>query len=186
MADLFERSLIIHEQLRGKIGIYNKMPVTSRDDLSLAYTPGVARPCEVIAGDPSRARDLTIKRNTVAVVSDGSAVLGLGNIGAYAAIPVMEGKALLFKEFANIDAWPLCLDTQDVDEIINTVRRIAPVFGGINLEDISAPRCFEIEKRLQDLGIPVFHDDQHGTAIVLLAALINAASHRPPATLRGA
>ena len=175
MADHFERSLIIHEQLRGKIGVYNKMPVTSHDDLSLAYTPGVARPCEVIARDPSRARDLTIKRNTVAVVSDGSAVLGLGNIGAYAAIPVMEGKALLFKEFANIDAWPLCLDTQDVEEIITTVRRIAPVFGGINLEDISAPRCFEIEERLQGLGIPVFHDDQHGTAIVLLAALINGA-----------
>ena len=175
MTDYFERSLIIHEQLRGKLGIQSRMPVLSRDDLSIAYTPGVARPCEVIAKDPSRTRDLTIKRNSVAVVSDGSAVLGLGNIGANAAIPVMEGKAILFKEFANIDAWPLCLDTQEPGEIIDTVRRIAPVFGGINLEDISAPRCFEIEQQLQDLGIPVFHDDQHGTAIVLLAGLINAA-----------
>ncbi len=170
-----ERSLIIHEQLRGKIGIFNKMPINNRDDLSLAYTPGVAKPCMAIAEDAARARDLTLKRNAVAVVSDGSAVLGLGNIGAHAAIPVMEGKAMLFKQFANIDAWPICIDTQDVEEIIATVRRIAPVFGGINLEDISAPRCFEIEDRLQDLGIPVFHDDQHGTAIVLLAALINAA-----------
>ena len=175
MADLFERSLIVHEQLRGKIGIVGKMPIETSDDLSLAYTPGVARPCEVIAKDPSKARDLTIKRNTVAVVSDGSAVLGLGNIGPYAAIPVMEGKAVLFKVFANIDAWPICVDTQDVDEIVDTVRRIAPVFGGINLEDISAPRCFAVEQRLQDIGIPVFHDDQHGTAIVLLAALINSA-----------
>ena len=175
MQDLFERSLIIHEQLRGKIGVVGKMPITNRDDLSLAYTPGVARPCEVIASDRSKARELTIKRNSVAVVSDGSAVLGLGNIGPHAAIPVMEGKALLFKEFANIDAWPICLDTQDLDEIVATVRRIAPVFGGINLEDISAPRCFAIEQQLQDIGIPVFHDDQHGTAIVLLAALINAA-----------
>jgi malate dehydrogenase (oxaloacetate-decarboxylating) len=141
----------------------------------VVYTPGVARPCEVISRDVSKARDLTIKRNSVAVVSDGSAVLGLGNIGPYAAIPVMEGKALLFKKFADIDAWPICLDTQDVDEIVATVRRIAPVFGGINLEDISAPRCFAIEGQLQDLGIPVFHDDQHGTAIVLLAALLNAA-----------
>ena len=174
MADFFERSLIIHEQLRGKIGVVGKMPITNRDDLSLSYTPGVARPCEVIAADKSKARELTIKRNSVAVVSDGSAVLGLGNIGPYAAIPVMEGKALLFKEFANIDAWPICLETQDVEEIVTTVRQIAPVFGGINLEDISAPRCFEIEQRLQEIGIPVFHDDQHGTAIVLLAALINA------------
>ena len=175
MADFFERSRIIHGQLRGKIALHSKMPVNSRDDLSLAYTPGVARPCEVIAADPARVRDLTIKRNTVAVVSDGSAVLGLGNIGPLAAIPVMEGKALLFKEFAGIDAWPICLDTQDVEEVIKTVRYIAPVFGGINLEDFSAPRCFEIERGLQDLGIPVFHDDQHGTAIVLLSALINAA-----------
>ena len=175
MADFYERSVIVHEQLRGKIGIVNKIPIESQDDLSTAYTPGVARPCEMIAADPARARDLTIKRNTVAVVSDGSAVLGLGNIGALAALPVMEGKALLFKEYANIDAWPLCLDTQDSDEIVSTVRRIAPVFGGVNLEDIAAPRCFEVENRLQDLGIPVFHDDQHGTAIVLLAALLNAA-----------
>ena len=174
MGDFYERSAIIHEQLRGKIGIVNKIPIEGQDDLSTAYTPGVARPCEMIAADPGRARDLTIKHNTVAVVSDGSAVLGLGNIGALAAIPVMEGKALLFKEFAHIDAWPICLDTQDTDEIVDTVRRIAPVFGGINLEDIAAPRCFEVEQNLQDLGIPVFHDDQHGTAIVLLAALINS------------
>lgn len=172
--DYAERSLIIHEQLRGKIGIFNKMPIKSRDDLSIAYTPGVARPCEVIAADPEAARRLTIKDNSVAVVSDGSAVLGLGNIGPSAAIPVMEGKAMLFKQFANIDAWPICVDTQDAGEIIETVRRIAPVFGGINLEDIGAPKCFEVEESLQDLGIPVFHDDQHGTAIVLLAALMNA------------
>lgn len=173
--DFFKRSLIVHEQLRGKIGLHSKVPVLTRDDLSIAYTPGVARPCEVIAEDPARVMDLTIKRNTVAVVSDGSAVLGLGNIGPLAAIPVMEGKALLFREFGNIDAWPLCLTTQDVDEIVETVRRVAPVFGGINLEDISAPRCFAVERELQDLGIPVFHDDQHGTAIVLLSALINSA-----------
>ena len=169
-----ERSLIVHEQLRGKIGVHNKMPVRTKDDLSLAYTPGVAAPCLAIAEDPSRTAQLTLKSNSVAVVSDGSAVLGLGNIGANASIPVMEGKALLFKEYADINAWPICLDTQDTEEIIETVKRIAPVFGGINLEDISAPRCFEVEARLQDLGIPVFHDDQHGTAIVLLAALINA------------
>jgi malate dehydrogenase (oxaloacetate-decarboxylating) len=174
MVDFFERSLIIHEQLRGKIGIVGKMPLSNRDDLSLAYTPGVARPCEAIAADPERARDLTMKQNTVAVVSDGSAVLGLGNIGALASIPVMEGKALLFKAFADIDAWPICLDTQETAAIVETVRRIAPVFGAVNLEDISSPRCFEIEEQLQDLGIPVFHDDQHGTAIVLLAAFINA------------
>ena len=184
--DIYRRSAIIHEQLRGKIGINGKMPVDNRNDLSLAYTPGVARPCELIAKDATLASELTIKRNTVAVVSDGSAVLGLGNIGATAAIPVMEGKALLFKEFANIDAWPICVATQDTREIIDTVRRIAPVFGGINLEDISAPRCFEIESELQDLGIPVFHDDQHGTAIVLLAALLNAAkvTSRKPESLR--
>lgn len=175
MSDFFERSLIVHEHLRGKVGTVGKMPIVDHDDLSLAYTPGVARPCSVIAEDTRKAWDLTMKRNTVAVISDGSAVLGLGNIGPYASIPVMEGKALLFKDFARIDAWPICLDTQDVDEIVNTVRIIAPVFGGINLEDISAPRCFEVEQRLQDIGIPVFHDDQHGTAIVLLAALINAA-----------
>ncbi|MFT7622815.1 MAG: malate dehydrogenase (oxaloacetate-decarboxylating) [Myxococcota bacterium] len=174
MVDFYERSLIVHEQLRGKLGVVSKVPIQTSDDLSIAYTPGVARPCEVIANDPSRARDLTIKRNSVAIITDGTAVLGLGNIGPLAAIPVMEGKAILFKTFADIDAWPLCLDTTDTEEIIETVRRIAPVFGGINLEDISSPRCFEIEARLQDLGIPVFHDDQHGTAIVLLAALINS------------
>ncbi len=175
MTDYFERSLILHEQLRGKISVHNKLPIGSRDDLSLAYTPGVARPCEVIAADPEQARKLTIKGNSVAVVSDGSAVLGLGDIGPRAALPVMEGKALLFREFAKIDAWPICLNTQDPAKIIETCRLIEPVFGGINLEDISAPRCFEIEDSLQDLGIPVFHDDQHGTAIVLLAALINSA-----------
>lgn len=169
-----QESLAIHKTLRGKIGSYNKMPLKTTHDLSLAYTPGVAAPCLAIAEDESLTGQLTLKGNAVAVVSDGSAVLGLGNIGAKASIPVMEGKALLFKEYANIDAWPICLDTQDTEEIIKTVRQIAPVFGGINLEDISAPRCFEIEERLQDLGIPVFHDDQHGTAIVLLAALINA------------
>ena len=169
-----EKSLIIHEQLRGKIGIHNKIPVRTRDDLSVAYTPGVARPCEVIAENPEAARTLTLKNNSVGIVSDGSAVLGLGNIGPLAAIPVMEGKALLMKEFANIDGWPICLDTQDPDESIETVRRIAPVFGGINLEDIAAPKCFYVEEKLQDLGIPVFHDDQHGTAIVLRAAMINA------------
>jgi malate dehydrogenase (oxaloacetate-decarboxylating) len=169
-----KESLSLHRCLRGKIGTHNKMPVHTKEDLSLAYTPGVAAPCMAIAKDESLTSQLTLKGNAVAVVSDGSAVLGLGNIGASASIPVMEGKALLFKEYANIDAWPLCLDTQDSEEIIKTVRQIAPVFGGINLEDISAPRCFEIEEKLQDLGIPVFHDDQHGTAIVLLAALINA------------
>ncbi len=175
MTDYFERSLILHEQLRGKISVHNKLPIGSREDLSLAYTPGVARPCEVIAADPDQARKLTIKGNSVAVVSDGSAVLGLGDIGPKAALPVMEGKTLLFREFAKIDAWPICLNTQDPAKIIETCRLIEPVFGGINLEDISAPRCFEIEDSLQDLGIPVFHDDQHGTAIVLLAALINSA-----------
>jgi len=174
MTDFYERSLIVHEHLRGKLAVVSKLPIRNRDDLSTAYTPGVARPCQVIAEEPARARDLTIKHNTVAVVSDGSSVLGLGNIGALAAIPVMEGKALLFKQYGDIDAWPICLDTQDSGEIVDTVRRIAPVFGGINLEDIGAPRCFEIEHRLQDLGIPVFHDDQHGTAIVVWAALINA------------
>ncbi|MFT5826506.1 MAG: malate dehydrogenase (oxaloacetate-decarboxylating) [Yoonia sp.] len=177
-----ERSLIIHEQLRGKIGVSTKLKVESQDDLSIAYTPGVAAPCEAIAAHPEKVWELTIKRNAVAVVTDGSAVLGLGNIGPAAAIPVMEGKALLFKQYADIDAWPICLDTQDASEIIETVRRIAPVFGGINLEDISAPRCFEIEDALQDLGIPVFHDDQHGTAIVLLAALLNAAKVTGKAT----
>ena len=165
----------MHQQLKGKVGIHNKLPIGSRDDLSVAYTPGVARPCEVIAEDPDEAFKLTIKGNSVAVISDGSAVLGLGDIGPLASLPVMEGKALLFREFAKIDAWPVCLDTKDPDKIIETCRLIAPSFGGINLEDISAPRCFKIEEALQDLGIPVFHDDQHGTAIVLLAGLINAA-----------
>ncbi|HUW62160.1 MAG TPA: NADP-dependent malic enzyme [Candidatus Bathyarchaeia archaeon] len=174
MTDFYERSLIIHEHLRGKLAVVGKLSIRNRDDLSTAYTPGIARPCQVIAADPKRARDLTIKHNAIAVVSDGSSVLGLGNIGALAAIPVMEGKALLFKQYGDLDAWPICLDTQDPDTIVETVRAIAPVFGGINLEDISAPRCFDIEHRLQDLGIPVFHDDQHGTAIVVWAALINA------------
>ena len=184
--DVYEKSAIVHRHLRGKISLVNKMPIETRDDLALAYTPGVARPCELIAKDKSQAFELTIKRNSVAVVSDGSAVLGLGNIGPEAAIPVMEGKCMLFREFGGIDAWPICVDTQDSAEIIETVRRIAPVFGGINLEDISAPRCFEIEQALQDLGIPVFHDDQHGTAIVLLAGLLNAAkiTGRKPETLK--
>ena len=161
--------------LGGKIEIQSKVPLKTRDDLSRAYTPGVARICQAIVADPADARRLTIKRNTVAVVTDGSAVLGLGNIGPAAALPVMEGKAALFKRFADVDAWPVCLDTQDVDEIVRTVQLIAPVYGGINLEDISAPRCFEVERRLRELlDIPVFHDDQHGTAIVVLAALRNA------------
>jgi malate dehydrogenase (oxaloacetate-decarboxylating) len=175
VTDYFEKSLIMHQQLKGKVGVHNKLSIGSRDDLSIAYTPGVARPCEVIAEDPEEAFKLTIKGNSVAVISDGSAVLGLGDIGPLASLPVMEGKALLFREFAKIDAWPVCLDTKDPDKIIETCRLIAPSFGGINLEDISAPRCFQIEEALQDLGIPVFHDDQHGTAIVLLAGLINAA-----------
>lgn len=161
--------------LGGKIGMTAKVPLRNRTDLARAYTPGVARVCRAIAANPADARNLTIKRNTVAVVSDGSAVLGLGNIGPEAAMPVMEGKAALFKKFADVDAWPICLDTQDVDEIVRTVELIAPGFGGINLEDISAPRCFEVEQRLRDLlDIPVFHDDQHGTAVVVLAALLNA------------
>ena len=168
-----DRTFLLH--LGGKIEIQSKVPLKTRDDLSRAYTPGVARISQAIAADPSNARRLTIKRNTVAVVSDGSAVLGLGNIGPEAALPVMEGKAALFKRFADVDAWPVCLDTQDVEEIIRTVQIIAPVYGGINLEDISAPRCFEVERRLRELlDIPVFHDDQHGTAIVVLAALTNS------------
>jgi len=168
-----DRTFLLH--LGGKIEIQSKVPLKTRDDLSRAYTPGAARISQAIAADKSDARRLTIKRNTVAVVTDGSAVLGLGNIGPEAALPVMEGKAALFKRFADVDAWPVCLDTQDVDEIVRTVQIIAPVYGGINLEDISAPRCFEIERRLRDLlDIPVFHDDQHGTAIVVLAALTNA------------
>ncbi len=173
--DYFKESLLLHKRLRGKIRIVPKMDVRSTDDLSLVYSPGVAAPCQEIVQDPDAVWDYTIKSNTVAIISDGSAVLGLGNIGAHAAIPVMEGKAMLFKRFANIDAFPICLNTQDTDKIIETVKTIAPVFGGINLEDIASPRCFEIEQRLQDIGIPVFHDDQHGTAIVTLAALINAA-----------
>lgn len=168
-----DRTFLMH--LGGTIGIAPKVTLTTRDDLSMAYTPGVARISQAIADDPSKVRNLTIKRNTVAVVTDGSAVLGLGNIGPEAALPVMEGKALLFKQFANVDAWPVCLDTQDVDEIVRIVQCIAPVYGGINLEDISAPRCFEIEARLRELlDIPVFHDDQHGTAIVVFAALVNS------------
>lgn len=172
--DYFQQSLFLHEKLRGKIRMQPKMDITSRDDLSLLYSPGVAEPCLRIAENPDTVWKYTIKSNTVAVVSDGSAVLGLGNIGASAAIPVMEGKAMLFKKFADIDAFPICIDTQDTEELIATIQRIAPVFGGINLEDISAPRCFEVEDRLQDLGIPVFHDDQHGTAVVVLAGMINA------------
>lgn len=168
-----DRTFLLH--LGGTISIAPKVPLKTRDDLSMAYTPGVARISSAIAKDPSAVRNLTIKRNTVAVVTDGSAVLGLGNLGPAAALPVMEGKALLFKRFADIDAWPVCLDTQDADEIVRVVECIAPVYGGINLEDISAPRCFEIEDRLRaSLDIPVFHDDQHGTAIVTFAALLNA------------
>src|SRR5213592_5167242 len=168
-----DRTLQMHQG--GKIEQQNKYPLKTRDDLSMAYTPGVARVCQEIAGDRSKAFEFTIKRNTVAVVSDGSAVLGLGDIGPEAAMPVMEGKAMLFKEFANVDAFPICLATKDVDKIVETVKYLAPGFGGINLEDISAPRCFEIEERLRkELDIPVFHDDQHGTAVVVLAALLNA------------
>jgi malate dehydrogenase (oxaloacetate-decarboxylating) len=171
--DTTDRTFLMH--LGGKIEQHNKMPLKTRDDLSMAYTPGVARVCTAIAEDPEKAFQYTIKRNTVAVVSDGTAVLGLGDIGPRAAMPVMEGKAMLFKEFAGVDAFPICLDTKDPDEIVETVKRIAPGFGGINLEDISGPRCFEIERRLKaELDIPVFHDDQHGTAVVVLAALLNA------------
>ena len=170
-----EKALQMHEQWNGKLETTAKAHVNSREDLAIAYTPGVAEPCKVIAKDPEAAYKYTIKSNTVAVVSDGSAVPGLGNIGALAAMPVMEGKAVLFKEFGGVNAVPICLDTQDTEEIIRTVVNIAPAFGGINLEDISAPRCFEIETRLKELlDIPVFHDDQHGTAIVVLAGIINA------------
>lgn len=172
--DYFKQSLLLHKHLKGKISVLPKMSVRTKEDLSLVYSPGVAEPCLKIAEDNEAVYEYTMKGNTVAIVTDGSAVLGLGNIGPLAAIPVMEGKAMLFKRFAQINAFPICLDTQDTQEIIETVRRIAPVFGGINLEDISAPRCLEIEQSLQDLGIPVFHDDQHGTAVVVLAALINA------------
>ena len=169
-----EKALALHKEWNGKLETVSKSPVKSREDLSLAYTPGVAEPCKVIAEDKEAAYTYTMKANTVAVVSDGSAVLGLGNIGPYAAMPVMEGKAVLFKEFGNVNAIPICLDTQDTEEIIKAVTYLAPGFGGINLEDISAPRCFEIEERLKEkLDIPVFHDDQHGTAIVVLAGIIN-------------
>ncbi|MCR5339579.1 MAG: NADP-dependent malic enzyme [Lachnospiraceae bacterium] len=170
-----EKALMLHEEWQGKLNTTSKAPVKTREDLALAYTPGVAEPCKVIAEDPEKAYTYTMKANTIAVVSDGSAVLGLGNIGAMAAMPVMEGKCVLFKEFGGVNAVPICLDTQDTEEIIKAVTWLAPNYGGINLEDISAPRCFEIEKRLKEtLPIPVFHDDQHGTAIVVLAGLINA------------
>lgn len=170
-----EKALKLHEEWNGKLEITSKAHVNTREDLALAYTPGVAEPCKVIAKDKAAAYKYTIKANTVAVISDGSAVLGLGNIGPYAAMPVMEGKAVLFKEFGGVNAVPICLDTQDTEEIIQTIVNIAPAFGGINLEDIAAPRCFEIEERLKTLlDIPVFHDDQHGTAIVVLAGIINA------------
>lgn len=170
-----EKALLMHEKWNGKLETVSKTPVKTREDLAIAYTPGVAEPCKVIAQDKEAAYKYTMKANTVAVVSDGSAVLGLGNIGPYASMPVMEGKAVLFKEFGNVNAVPICLDTQDTEEIIKAVTYLAPGFGGINLEDISAPRCFEIEERLKEiLDIPVFHDDQHGTAIVVLAGVINA------------
>ena len=173
--DVYEKSLQLHEKWAGKMDTIPKCSVETREDLSLAYTPGVAEPCRKIADNPDDVYKYTQKGNTIAVVSDGSAVLGLGNIGAAAAMPVMEGKAVLFKSFGNVNAVPICIDTQDTDEIVDTVIRIAPAFGGINLEDISAPRCFEIEQRLNDaLDIPIFHDDQHGTAIVVLAGIINA------------
>jgi malate dehydrogenase (oxaloacetate-decarboxylating) len=170
-----EASIELHKKYRGKLEVVSKVPIQTKDDLSIAYTPGVAEPCRQIAANPEAVYDLTIKGRMVAVVTDGSAVLGLGNIGPEAALPVMEGKAVLFKEMAGVDAFPICLRTQDVDEIVETVVRLEPVFGGINLEDISAPRCFEVEQKLKErLSIPVFHDDQHGTAIVVLAGLINA------------
>lgn len=171
----FEEALRLHEAYKGKIEIISKVPLKTRDDMSLAYTPGVAQPCREISRDPEQVFRYTSKGNLVGIVSDGTAVLGLGNIGAKAAIPVMEGKAVLFKQFGGVDAFPICLDTQDTEEIIKAVKQIAPVFGGINLEDIASPKCFEIERRLEEeLDIPVFHDDQHGTAIVVTAALINA------------
>lgn len=174
MKDYSRASLALHEKLRGKIGIELKAELNTKEDMTLCYSPGVAEPCLQIANDPEKAWDLTIKGNTVAIVTDGTAVLGLGDIGPTAALPVMEGKAMLFKRFGGVDAFPICLDTQDTEEIVRTVKLLSPTFGGINLEDISAPRCFEIEDKLQDMGIPVFHDDQHGTAIVTLAGLINA------------
>ena len=175
MDKVYADSLKLHKKFHGKLEIKSKVSIKNKKDLALAYTPGVAEVCRVIAKDKNLAREYTIKRNTVAVISDGSAILGLGNLGAEAAIPVMEGKAILFKELAGVDAFPICLDTQDTEEIIKTIKYLAPVFGGINLEDISAPRCFEIEDRLKkELSIPVMHDDQHGTATVVLAAMINA------------
>jgi malate dehydrogenase (oxaloacetate-decarboxylating) len=174
MTDLDKESVELHARLHGKLEVKSKVALANSRDLSLAYTPGVAQVCLEIARDPTQVFELTMKRNTVAVVTDGSAILGIGNLGPEAALPVMEGKAVLFKEFANVDAFPICLATQNADEIVSIVKAIAPVFGGINLEDISAPRCFDIEARLQGIGIPVFHDDQHGTAIVVLASLLNA------------
>lgn len=175
MATNAEKALELHKEWKGKISTEAKCEVKTREDLALAYTPGVAEPCKVIHEDPKEAYTYTLKQNTIAVVSDGSAVLGLGNIGPEAAMPVMEGKAVLFKEFGGVNAFPICLNTQDVDEIVETVQRLEPTFGGINLEDISAPRCFEIERRLKEtMNIPVFHDDQHGTAIIVLAGVINA------------
>ncbi len=173
--DIYKESVELHKKLKGKLEVKAKFTVKNKHDLSLVYTPGVAQVSKDIAEDPQKAYELTIKGNSIAIISDGSAVLGLGNIGPYAAIPVMEGKALLFKQYAGIDAFPITVHTQNSFEIINLIKNISPVFAGVNLEDISAPRCFEIEEALQDVGIPVFHDDQHGTAIVLLAALINAA-----------
>lgn len=186
MSKFFKQSLDIHRYLRGKWAIKSKVPLQNRDDLSVAYTPGVAAVSKHIAEVPSSSYDLTMKGNAVAIVSDGSAVLGLGDIGAEAALPVMEGKAILFKDFADIDGVPLVIDANSVEEIVTTVKTIAPTFGGINLEDIAAPKCFEIEEALQDIGIPVFHDDQHGTAIVLLAALLNACkvTEKPIESLR--
>ncbi|MEC8678469.1 MAG: NADP-dependent malic enzyme [Candidatus Margulisiibacteriota bacterium] len=173
--NIYEESIEFHKKHGGKLDINPKFNITSKHDLSLAYTPGVAGVCEAIAKDESLASDLTIKKNTVAIVTDGSAVLGLGNIGASASIPVMEGKALLFKEYAGIDAFPICIESQNTSEIVNIIKNVKPMFAGVNLEDIAAPKCFEVETMLQDIGIPVFHDDQHGTAIVTLAALLNAA-----------
>lgn len=175
MDDIYSASLALHKEKKGKVSIASKVSLNTKEDLSLAYTPGVAEVCRAIAKDKKLAKELTLKGNTVAVITDGSAILGLGNLGPEAALPVMEGKCILFKEFADVDAWPICLDTQDSEEIIKTIKYLAPVFGGINLEDISAPRCFEIENRLkEELDIPVMHDDQHGTATVVLAGLINA------------
>lgn len=172
---IYEESVELHRKLGGKLAVNSKTAIKDQHDLSMVYTPGVAQVCKEIAEDAGKAYELTIKKNTVAIVSDGSAVLGLGNIGPFGAIPVMEGKAMLFKEYAGIDAFPICVETQNAFEIINLVKNISPVFAGVNLEDISAPRCFEIEQALQGIGIPVFHDDQHGTAIVLLAGLVNSA-----------